>query len=118
MQDNISYHIAEVHTSVGSASADYLKAEKRFNYTTPKSFLELVGFYKSLLLSKKTELSSSIRRLDIGLDTLMRTNKDVDILAEFLIEKKKEVEAKKAATDALLEEMGKGMHVYVYEEIY
>lgn len=107
VRENIAYHIAEVHSSVGVASKEYLKKEKRYNYTTPKSFLELISFYKSLLKSRRDEMFANIKRLETGLDTLMRTNKDVEELQEFLKEKKKEVEAKKAATDKLLEEMGK-----------
>ena len=34
--------MAHVHTSVNSMSRVYLANEKRYNYTTPKSFLELV----------------------------------------------------------------------------
>lgn len=98
MRDSIAYHIAEVHISVGEASKAYIKLKKRYNYITPKSFLELVKYYKLLLKKKKNDLYNNIKRLDIGLDTLQRTNKDVLVLAEFLIEKKKEVEAKKAAT--------------------
>ena len=107
VRDNIAYHVAEVHSSVGQASLAYLKEEKRFNYTTPKSFLELIEFYKQLLAQRRADMFAGIERLDTGLNTLMRTNKDVEKLQEFLKEKKKEVEAKKAATDALLEEMGK-----------
>ena len=107
MKENIAYHMAQIHTSVGIASELYYQLEKRHNYTTPKSYLELVGFYKKSLISRKADLFNGIKRLDIGLDTLLRTNRDVAILAESLVEKKKEVEAKKAATDVLLEEMGK-----------
>jgi dynein heavy chain len=106
IRDNIAYHIAEVHSSVASSSEEYFKEEKRYNYTTPKSFLELINFYKYLLKIRRNEMFASIKRLDTGLDTLARTNKDVESLQEFLKEKKKEVEAKKAATDELLEEMG------------
>ena len=106
-RDNIAYHIAEVHTSVGVASANYLREEKRFNYTTPKSFLELIGFYKHLLSIRRKEQDAAIQRLDTGLNTLMRTNKDVEELQEFLKEKQKEVDAKKEACDVFLEEMGK-----------
>jgi dynein heavy chain len=106
IKDNIAYHIAEVHTSVGVASANYYKQEKRFNYTTPKSFLELIAFYKNLLTIRRNEMYEGIKRLDTGLLTLQRTNRDVEKLQEFLKEKKKEVEAKKAGTDKLLEEMG------------
>ena len=38
---------------------------------------------------------ASIKRLETGLDTLMRTNKDVKSLQEFLEVKRVEVEAKK-----------------------
>mmetsp|Transcript_22422 Transcript_22422/g.30704 ORF Transcript_22422/g.30704 Transcript_22422/m.30704 type:complete len:1916 (+) Transcript_22422:3-5750(+) len=107
VRDNIAYHIAEVHTSVGQASVEYLKREKRFNYTTPKSYLELISFYKSLLKNRRDEMFANIKRLDTGLETLMRTNRDVEKLQEFLKEKKKEVEIKRSATDKLLEEMGK-----------
>ncbi len=106
VRDNISYHIAEVHASVGVASAEFLKEEKRINYTTPKSFLELIQFYKQLLSNRRVKMFANIKRLDTGLDTLQRTNQDVERLQEFLREKKKEVEAKKASTDALLDEMG------------
>lgn len=107
LSDSIAYHMAEVHLSVGAASTDFLKSERRHNYTTPKSFLELISFYKSFLASRRTDLTNSIKRLLTGLDTLMRTNRDVIELQEVLQLKKVEVEAKKAASDALLEEMGK-----------
>lgn len=106
IKDNIAYHIAEVHTTVGVASTDYFKREKRYNYTTPKSFLELIGFYKHLLGARRHDMFESIKRLETGLQTLSRTNQDVEKLQEFLKEKKKEVEAKKQGTDKLLEEMG------------
>ena len=107
MKDSIAYHIAEVHLSVSETSLDYLREEKRYNYTTPKSFLELVSFYKKLLLSKRKEVEYGIKRLETGLDTLMRTNNDVESLQEFLTEKKKDVEQKRVATETLLEEMGR-----------
>jgi dynein heavy chain len=106
IKDNIAYHIAEVHLSVGFASKEFYNTEKRYNYITPKSFLELIEFYKKLLLKKKNLLYENIKRLDIGLLTLKRTNDDVEKLQEFLKEKKKEVEIKKQSTDKLLEEMG------------
>ena len=35
--------MAFVHGSVNATSKIYLANERRYNYTTPKSFLELVG---------------------------------------------------------------------------
>ncbi len=40
---SISKFMAFVHTSVNEMSKKYLTSERRYNYTTPKSFLELVS---------------------------------------------------------------------------
>lgn len=39
----MSHFMAFVHSSVNEMSKVYLANERRYNYTTPKSFLELVG---------------------------------------------------------------------------
>ena len=41
--------MAHVHLSVNEMSKQYLLNERRYNYTTPKSFLELVSAYKILV---------------------------------------------------------------------
>jgi dynein heavy chain len=38
--------MASVHGSIDEANARFLKQNRRYNYTTPKSFLELISFYK------------------------------------------------------------------------
>ena len=106
IKENICYHVAEVHMSVNAASAQYLLQERRYNYTTPKSFLELISFYKALLSNKQNELHAQIERLDTGLTTLRKTNDDVEILKADLVIKMEEVEGKKKVTDDLLTEMG------------
>ena len=45
----ISINMAHVHGSIDEANMKFLKQNRRFNYTTPKSFLELISFYKSIL---------------------------------------------------------------------
>ena len=40
---SVSHFMAFVHSSVNEMSKVYLANERRYNYTTPKSFLELVG---------------------------------------------------------------------------
>jgi len=52
----MALHMAEVHLSIEKANADYLRRERRYNYTTPKSFLELINFYKYLLANKSKEI--------------------------------------------------------------
>ena len=49
----IALHMAEVHLSIDYANQKYLQLERRYNYTTPKSFLELIEYYKKLLGEKR-----------------------------------------------------------------
>lgn len=59
------------------ASTEYFETQRRYNYVTPKSYLELIGFYKFLLDQKRTEVQRQIDRLDVGLSTLRKTAADV-----------------------------------------
>lgn len=63
-------------------SQRFLEEEGRYNYTTPKSFLELIDFYKDLLRRKKGELDRSVSRLANGLMKLGKTNDDVQVKQE------------------------------------
>jgi len=107
IKESVAYHMAEIHSSVNEASTRYLEEEKRHNYTTPKSFLELISFYEKLLAWKRGEMNRVIGRLEMGLGVLQKTNKNVEALHADLKVKLVEVEQKKVAMDALLEEMGK-----------
>ena len=57
IRDNIALHMAHVHLSIGEANEDFLKQERRHNYTTPTSFLELINFYKMLVNNKRGAIS-------------------------------------------------------------
>jgi len=52
IKEAIGAHMSYVHLSIADANKEFLQAERRYNYTTPTSFLELISFYK-LLLKKK-----------------------------------------------------------------
>lgn len=57
IRTNIAYHMAEVHISISEANIDFLNMERRYNYTTPTSFLELISFYKILLDKKRDKIT-------------------------------------------------------------
>jgi len=61
MCESVSQFVAHVHRSVNDISQIYLLNERRFNYTTPKSFLEQIKLYQNLLRRKHHELQ--VRRL-------------------------------------------------------
>jgi dynein heavy chain len=73
LRDSIALHMAEVHLSIDDANKQFLQIERRFNYTTPKSFLELIDFYKKLLGIKRGKVEADIEKLETGLDTLQIT---------------------------------------------
>ena len=47
-------------------SVRFLSAAKRFNYVTPRSFLELIAFYKELLADKREYQDAQTQRLASG----------------------------------------------------
>lgn len=53
IRDSIANNMAECHISIDAANETFLKLERRHNYTTPKSFLELIDFYKKILSEKR-----------------------------------------------------------------
>lgn len=102
----IANHMANVHLSVTDMSKRFFETQRRFNYVTPKSFLELISFYELLLGQKREDIQRQITRLDDGLSTLRKTSADVANLKIDLEHTMVKVAEKQASTDALLEQMG------------
>ena len=55
----------------------YLESVRRYNYTTPKSYLELISLYKSLLAQKRAELRGEKERLESGVDKISQASAQV-----------------------------------------
>lgn len=87
MRQSVSQFVAQVHRSVNIVSELYLQYERRYNYTTPKSFLEQIKLYQNLLQRKHQDLQTSILRLENGLEKLKGTSSQVeDLKAKFTAE--------------------------------
>jgi len=93
--------------AVQSESKKFLTQERRYNYVTPKSFLELIALYKLTLTTKRSNLVTAADRLQVGLDKLQGTAKQVGELEDFLKIKSVEVEQAIAAAETLAEKVGK-----------
>ena len=105
-KDAVARFFPASFASVNRASEEYLAAERRYNYTTPKSFLELLQLYIRMLADKRDTTQLAIDRLDNGLSKLNQTKKDVDVLIEQAKVKSVEVEEKVASSDAFAEKVG------------
>lgn len=80
LTESVSIFMAYVLESVNEISQTYLTNEKRYNYTTPKSFLELISLYSKLLTEKTNDNLQRIRRLENGLVRLAQCAEQVDSL--------------------------------------
>lgn len=76
--------MAHVHTSVNQASEKYQRNEKRYNYTTPKSFLQQISLYRNLLEKSQAQLQHKMKRLDSGLQKLQTTAAQVKVLQYYV----------------------------------
>ena len=70
LQEPVAHFMAFVHASVNEMSKQYLANDKRYNYTTPKSFLEQIDLYGKLVTVKKREAFAKADRLESGLTKL------------------------------------------------
>lgn len=95
-----------VHLSIGDANKDFLANERRYNYTTPTSFLELINFYKQLLGNEQGKITDQIQRLENGLGIMQSVTEKVDDLKKLLEVKMVDVAAEREKTDALIEVVG------------
>ena len=104
---SVALHMAGVHIAVTDASDDFKEKLRRYNYVTPKSFLELIAFYRFLLGQKRDASGKLISRLDEGLAKLKQTAEDV---AELKIDVQRamgKAEEEVKNTDALVAVMSK-----------
>ncbi|XP_042314347.1 dynein axonemal heavy chain 11-like [Sceloporus undulatus] len=105
LKPSVSHFIAFVHTSVNEVSVKYQQNEKHYNYTTPKSFLELIKLYQNLLGKKRKELVQKMERLENGLQKLQTTASQVEDLKSKLAIQETELHQRNKDTEALIDKI-------------
>ncbi|XP_059610821.1 dynein beta chain, ciliary-like [Phlebotomus argentipes] len=99
----VSNFLAKAHNSVNEVSTIYRETEKRFNYTTPKTFLDTIDLYRKLFRERKEKITQWINRLDQGLIKLDACTAQVDVLKETLAEQEATTTQKKDEADIVLQ---------------
>lgn len=99
--------MASVHRAVDTACTIYAERYKRHNYVTPKSYLELISIYKSILHKSSHEMRAARERLERGVEKIASASSAVVMLQESLVKEKIIVEEKKATTQSLIESIGR-----------
>jgi dynein heavy chain len=102
LRDAIAMNMAETHIRIDEINKDFLAKERRRNYTTPKSFLELIDFYKSSYIKNSDKIGTQITSLQKSLEVLKETNEKVAELRIQLEVISKEVEEKSKAANELV----------------
>ncbi|MCJ8744212.1 hypothetical protein PDJAM_G00116030 [Pangasius djambal] len=74
----------EIHQMVALKCEHYRAELSRYNYVTPKSYLELLSIFSALIGQKKQELHWARQRMKAGLDKLLSTAEDVSKMQEEL----------------------------------
>lgn len=85
---------------VNKISERILIEERRYIYTTPKSFLELIKLFKVMLNKKESELVNNKERYETGVIKINETGEIVSKLEEELKVKSVEVAEKSKLADA------------------
>ncbi|XP_053327234.1 dynein axonemal heavy chain 11-like [Spea bombifrons] len=106
VKTSISQFITFAHTSVNEVSLKYQQNERHYNYTTPKSFLELIKLYWNLLGRKRNELAQKMERLENGLQKLQSTAFQVEDLKSKLAIQEVELHQRNRDTEALIAKIG------------
>ena len=79
-----------------------MKSAKKFNYITPRDFLDLIKHFVELLGEKKEELEEQQYHLNVGLDKLRQTEAAVlDLQGQLSVYEKDLMVKERAANEKL-----------------
>lgn len=87
--------------STNDLARDFEKREKRYVYTTPKSYLECLALYRTLFAQKQKGLEQATQRLQLGLEKMDSTKNVVANMEEELQRTLEEAEKKKIIVEEL-----------------
>ena len=96
-----------VHRSIERVSNDFWNQLRRRVYTTPKSYLDLISLYMSMLKGLQDVVELKSERMKVGVVKLNETNSIVDSLRGELVKLGPVLKAKAAETEVLLAQVAK-----------
>ncbi|KAM6498345.1 dynein heavy chain protein 1 [Amanita muscaria] len=97
--------LVHVHTSLHQINQRLSRRQGRYNYVTPRHYLDFINQYVRLYTEKRDELEEQQRHLHVGLDKLKDTVTQVEELRKSLATKRSQLEAKNAEANEKLKRM-------------
>ena len=95
----------KVHTSINETGDKFFNELRRKTYTTPKSYLDLIGMYSSKLGELQGLVDIKIEQMEVGCAKLAETNAVVDGLRGELKELAPVLEQKAADAEIMLKQV-------------
>ncbi|TFK57575.1 dynein heavy chain protein 1 [Heliocybe sulcata] len=97
--------LVHVHMSMYAINQRISRRQGRYNYVTPRHYLDFINQYVRLFNEKRSELEEQQRHLHVGLDKLRDTVTQVEELRKSLAIKRSQLEAKNAEANEKLKRM-------------
>eukprot|EP00762_Andalucia_godoyi_P000483 ANDGO_03248.mRNA.1 Dynein gamma chain len=102
VRSSLIKHMANIHRSMSDVSAQYFQRFRRNVYTTPKSYLSFLENFKAVYSIKYEEVQSLARKINSGLEKLMKAGSDVERMKIELAEKEVNLKAAQKETEEML----------------
>eukprot|EP00818_Percolomonas_sp_WS_P004801 CAMPEP_0117449454 /NCGR_PEP_ID=MMETSP0759-20121206/7954_1 /TAXON_ID=63605 /ORGANISM="Percolomonas cosmopolitus, Strain WS" /LENGTH=4456 /DNA_ID=CAMNT_0005241931 /DNA_START=311 /DNA_END=13681 /DNA_ORIENTATION=- len=106
-REDIVQHMIKVHLSVGEYSRRFEQELRRYNYVTPKNYLDYIAMYKQMLDRNRKELDTKSDKLQKGLNMLKKAKDEVESMKQTLSETKIVVQNKTVQVNQLLVDISK-----------
>ena len=103
--DNVVAHAVHVHQSVAKYSTDFEEKLRRYNFVTPKNYLDFLKSYKDLLNQKDKFVEDQVERLGGGVSKIEEATVQLDALNAQLEVQKVTLAESTTACATLLEEI-------------
>ncbi|KAL9651290.1 hypothetical protein ABK040_001243 [Willaertia magna] len=101
--ESINKHMVKVHQSVEKFSERFIKEYKRYNYVTPKNYLDYIHTYKRLLEENRLKIDEMMKRLEGGLSKLRAGKEEVEERSKELQEASIVIQMKTVENSKLLQ---------------
>ena len=106
-RDTVTEHMVMTHQSVRNYSVKFFEELRRYNYVTPKNYLDFIANYKKSLEENRVLNQNMTERLDGGLQKLIMAGEEVTTMQETLSKAKVVVAQKTKEVNELLETIAK-----------
>lgn len=97
--------IVRIHNSIRDLNTKMAKSAKKYNFITPRDFLDFIRHFVELQAEKKEELQEQQHHLNVGLAKLKETEEEVKVLQISLDKSQKELETKQKQANQKLQMM-------------